>query len=486
LAPTPPAAPQSAHPLPTAEQVRGAIRYTYAQMMLNAVFGASTGGMFLVGFAMALGADNLLLGVITTVPQFFILFQFAAAGLIERGWSRKKMTLIFSCIAPLCWVLVAAIPLLGNALNASGRIAVLISVICLVTLAGQFSAAARGSWVGELIPAEQRGRFFGYCTMFAGIVGALFAVAEGRFLDVIQGNGLLAFAALFFFGSVFGLASGLLHWPQPDCALPHSGPQPGFFRTLRDTLRLRPFVALALVHAVIAMGGIAGPFVAAYCLRDLRMTYFGLGLLNAVGTAAVLITSPLWGRLADRFGCRPLLVLGLAVMAPCGLIWLVIPPGARDWGYWLLPWTNFIAGAGSAAVSVAISTLVYKTSTPQGRSIQFAAYGVFVTLVAAPMPLLGGWLVTHLEGLWRGVDLRLTFYLWTAFMCVAAWLAWRLKEPGSAATRAVALHYIPRRLASRVGVDLTPVYRLLPDWANVPLPRSPEPSDPPREERPGA
>jgi hypothetical protein len=350
-------------------------------------------------------------------------------------------------------------------------VAVLIGVISLVTLASQFSASARSSWVGELIPAEQRGRFFGHCTMFAGIVGAVFAVTEGKFLDIIRSHGLLAFAALFFFGSMFGLASGLLNLPQPDCPLPHAGPQPGFFQTLRNTLRLRPFVALAIVHAVIALGGIAGPFNAAYCLRDLGMSYFGLGLLNACGTSSVLITSPFWGKMVDRFGCRPLLVLGLLMLAPCGLIWLAIPPGAWRWGYWLLPWTNFISGAGSAAIGVAISTMIYKTSTPQGRSIQFAAYGVFVTVIAAPMPLLGGWLVTRLGSVWHGVDLRLTFYLWVAFMFAAAWLAHRLGEPGAVPARALALNYIPRRIATCIGLDLTPVYKVLPAWANVPLPQ---------------
>ena len=46
--------PKSRIPIPGTESVEKAIRLTYAQMMLNAVFAASTGGMFLIGFAMAL------------------------------------------------------------------------------------------------------------------------------------------------------------------------------------------------------------------------------------------------------------------------------------------------------------------------------------------------------------------------------------------------------------------------------------------------
>ena len=37
---------------PSPQQVERAIRMSYAQVLLIAVFGASTGGMFLIGFAM--------------------------------------------------------------------------------------------------------------------------------------------------------------------------------------------------------------------------------------------------------------------------------------------------------------------------------------------------------------------------------------------------------------------------------------------------
>jgi hypothetical protein len=99
--------------MPVAAQVERAIRFSYAQMMFNAVFAASTGGMFLIGFAIQLGADNVLLGLMITLPQFFVVFQFLAAWLIERGISRRRLTIAFAFVTPLCWLLIATLPLLG-------------------------------------------------------------------------------------------------------------------------------------------------------------------------------------------------------------------------------------------------------------------------------------------------------------------------------------------------------------------------------------
>ena len=430
-------------------QVTRAIRLTYAQMMLVAVFGASTGGMFLIGFAMELGAGDLALGLISSIAQPFVILQFAAAWFIERGVSRKRMTIAFALVAPACWFLVAAIPFLGDSVGSFGKLALLIGVIICVTAANQFSGNARSSWLGELIPESRRGRFFANCTLFAGLIGAAFAIIEGRFLDFVRSNGLFAFTGLFLFGAVFGLIAAALNGPQPDCPLPRHHQDGVRFRSLvLDTFRNRPFMLLALTHAAIALGGIAGPFGSAYALRDVGMSFFGLGLVNAVATAAALLSAPLWGRLVDRVGARPILILGLLLMAPCSLGWLAIPPGAARMAYIVLPLVNLVNGAGGAAMGVAISTMLYKLSNPQGRSVQFAAYSVFVTMFGAPMPLLGGWLITHMQARGWNVDLRLTFYLWACAMLLAAGIARFLHEPGSVRTRTLVFSYFPQWIAT--------------------------------------
>ncbi len=434
-------------PMPDAAQVGRAIRLTYVQTMLTAIFGASTGGMFLIGFAIELGADNILLGVMASIPQFFVTFQLLAAYFVERGVSRKWITVGFAFLSPLIWFLVAIIAFFGDVMNTGERMAVLIGIIVLVTLSGQFVANARGSWIGELVPAERRGRFFGHCLLFAGIVGSVFAIIEGRFLDIIKSHGLFAFAGLFFFGAVFGLASAALYIPQPECPLPGGGRKPGFRRIARETFRNRPFVLLALVTAVFSLSAIAGPFTAAYCLRDVGLSFFGLGILNFVFTAAMLLCSPFCGKAVDRFGCRPVLILGLLVLAPTAGIWLFIPPNSPLSAYLLLPWANLFAGLGSAAVSVAISSMMYKTSRPEGRSVQFAAFNIFATLVGAPMAILGGWLVSALQGAGYAVDLRLTFYLSAVFVLLAALVAKFLHEPESVRTPTLVFSYFPSRFA---------------------------------------
>ena len=56
---------ENPHPLP-GHVVDRAVKLSYAQAMLGAVYAASTGGMFLIGYALMLGAGNLNCGYCTT------------------------------------------------------------------------------------------------------------------------------------------------------------------------------------------------------------------------------------------------------------------------------------------------------------------------------------------------------------------------------------------------------------------------------------
>jgi hypothetical protein len=441
--------------MPGETLLKRAVRLTYAQVMLGSVFGASTGGMFLIGFAMAMGANDVVLGLLGTAPMLMVAFQFMGAWLVERGTSRKKLAVAFGFVGPAAWFLIVSVPLLGDSTGRAGRLGILFGIICLVTVSLQLANNARSSWLGELIPADRRGSFFGYCTMFGGIVGAVFAVAEGRFLDYVAAHGLFAFTALFLVGALFGLASAAMMLPQPDCPLPGGGAPTGFFEHVRSAWRNEKLRRLAGVNAVMALGSVSLPFVPAYLLRDVGLSYFGLGLVNSVWIATWLASSPFWGKMADRFGCRPVLTLGLCMIAPCAGVWLLIPPGAAHRAYTLLPLVNLVSGAGNAAIVVALSAMLYKVSRPEGRSVQFAAYSVLVTYAGMPMPVFGGWLVSHLKAAGYPVDLRLTFFMWALFIATAAALSWRLKEPRSARVRTLVFGYFPGQMVRFWGAVTT-------------------------------
>jgi hypothetical protein len=68
--------------------------------------------------------------------------------------------------------------------------------------------------------------------------------------------------------------------------------------------------------------------------------------------------------------------------------------------------------------------------------VQFAIYSILVTLAAAPMATIGGYLPGWLQRLGLHADLRVTFYACIPCMLAALWAARAITEPGSVPARA--------------------------------------------------
>ena len=412
--------------------IERAIRLSYGQAMLNSIYIASTGGMFLIGYALKLGASNVQIGLMNTVPMLFVVTQLLASVLVERGVSRRVITVAAALANVSGWALVILIPYVAAKAPPVYRMGALIAIITLVTALGQIANNARSSWLGDLVPAASRGTFFGRFNMYAGMVGTVFALLEGAFLDHVKLMGIGAFSWLFAFGMVFGLANALLFVPQPDIPLVKDGTNHGFGRMARETFANTPLMLVMGWSLMWSMQAIAWPFYATYMLRDLKMPFLGVGAVNAVVMLTFLAASPFWGRVVDRYGSRPVLIACTAALAPVPLVWIWMTSATAV--YAAVPPVNLLVGFVFGGTSVAVNTLIYKLTPSAGRSVQLAICATVVVLGAAPMPALGGYLPEVFKHFGIQADLRLTFYLTIPFVAGAAWMARSIAEPGARST----------------------------------------------------
>ncbi len=432
-------------------EVKKAVKLSCIQAMLGSIYAASTGGMFLVGYALRLGADNIMIGLLTTVPLSAVIFQLVAAFMVEKGWSRKKITFISQTLNVLCWFSIALTPWIFPGASQSFRLMFLIVAIGIITAVGHLANNARGSWIGDLIPAAERGTFFGRMMMFGGIIGTVFALAEGLFLDTVKRAGIASFSWLFLFGIAFGLVNAVLFLPQADIPIEKQEEGTGFMLMFREAMHNKALLIVSAFAVVFSLQAIAGPFYPTYMLRDLKMPFIGVGIVNACVSLVMLASSPFWGRMIDRFGCRPILVVCSFMMAPSCLTWLFVNSAATCYAI-IIP-INLFQGFWVAGIAVGLSTLIYKVTPVKGRSVQLAIHSVIVILLAAPMPTLGGYLPELLSNVGFTTDLRITFVLVGIFQLASAFVAMRIPESGAGTSKQVlkevgarALSLLPRKM----------------------------------------
>jgi MFS family permease len=178
------------------------------------------------------------------------------------------------------------------------------------------------------------------------------------------------------------------------------------------TARTRSLWALGLVFGVMAldvtMVGGAGPRIAG----DLR----GVDLLGWLFTAFLLawtVTGPIFGKLADWYGRRPVLFAGLAFQIGGAL--LASQAATMEQAIAC----RFVQGIGTGAIMPVAYTAGADLYPPAERAKSQALFSFVYFVVSAIAPLLTGFLVTTVS--WRAI-----FGLDVALGCLAAVALWWL------------------------------------------------------------
>jgi len=156
--------------------------------------------------------------------------------------------------------------------------------------------------------------------------------------------------------------------------------------------RLGVLIAIAFVDMVGFM--LVLPLLPFYAL-DLHATPFQIGLIYSAFSIAQIMSAPVWGRVSDRYGRRPALLIGLLAAAAAYVVF-----GFAD-SLWLLFASRFVQGAGGGTTGVA-QAYVADTVEPsqRARALGWLSSATAAAMVIGPViGTLGGRLGQRAPGL---------------------------------------------------------------------------------------
>jgi len=414
------------HPV-SPHEVSRAIKLSYIQSMLVMVYVGCTSGGFATGYALMLGANDVQIGMLTSIPMLAVLAQPIAAMLIERGISRRNLTFIISLVQMSTWIPVIMVPFVMGGKSSSAKIAALITIFTIREIMSHTATNVRAGWIGDLIPQRTLGTFFGRIELYSGVVGTLVGILAGKILDIVKSAGAKGFGWVFSIGILFGLAYAALFIPQAD--VPVKKHEHGRISVMvRETFANRRLVAVMIYATLVSLPIMAAPFYPTYLLRDVKISYLGLNIVTGVSTLTMIISSPIWGRVIERYGCRPVIIACTATIAPLPIVWIWATNPQMV--YALVIPANLLGGIAGGGLFIAINTLIYKITPEQGRAMQLAIYSIVVTMIVAPLPIIGGYIPRLVKG-----DLRVIFWITIIFYGVAAYAATKISEEDARPTR---------------------------------------------------
>ena len=363
----------------------------------GAMFSLGSGG-FMAAYALALGANNLQVGILAALPPVSQVVQLPAILAVERFRKRKLIGLPAWLLGQLTWLPIAAVPFL---LETPGAPAIAV-VIVMLALRGLFNpvwVTCQNSWMRDLIPRELVGRFYsrrlGAMTatmVIIGLGGSFFVWWWQDFAPPEQG--IYAYSFLLCAGFLtFGIIGPLLVSFSKEPLMP---PAPESDRSswaillepLRDPDFRRLFNFLFLWNFAM---NLAVPFFAVYML-----TRLGFSLPLVIGfTILSQITNVLfirvWGSMSDRFGSKTIMSLSASLFLLVVLGWVFTTnPEPHFLTIPLLTALHIFAGVATAGIQLTVQTIALKTAPPGGATPYIGIAGIGTGLGAGMGPIVGG------------------------------------------------------------------------------------------------
>ncbi|MDW8344810.1 MAG: MFS transporter [Verrucomicrobiae bacterium] len=454
--------------------LRRSLRFVIWAWVGGALWLYITTGALLTRYAQWVGLPPIGFGIMAAVPFVAALFQLPASWWLERHGHRKRFFIGLGLLHRALWLVIAVLPWV---LPASWQWPGFLVVLGISWVAGQMIVPAWVAWMGDLVPARIRGRFFSRRTQLGQLVGLVTTWAIGAVLDWAATQGEPVMARTISIGlavaGVAGMLDFLLFLPVESAERPMPARPVSLWELVRAPLADVHFRRFLGFHMTLTFGtAYLGPFFWLYAFEELQLTNVQANVwLVILPMVMWALATPLWGRVLDRFGRKPVLWLaGIAVVLGSAA-WVPMTEGT------LWPWYGLVMLANLAwpGIELANFNVLLRTRDATGQTrVPTSGYVVVCSVAGALAGSLAGLVAGGLaeawqprQPVWLGVEWtyhRVLFVCSSALRLVAlGWLV-GFRDVQAGSTR-MALRYLgtniysnlqqtvflPIRLLSRVG-----------------------------------
>lgn len=350
--------------------------YILISECLKAVYTALTTGVFLTGFLMASGADNVGVSFVTSLPLISGILYPLSPLLLERFRRRKALLGAFRLAFHGFTILgVTILPLIvhGQALNA-----LLILSIFLGSVANTLVASGFPAWHINFLPEEIRGNFFAVSGVFNSVFTALASLAASVLSDLAASSGNQFFWLSMIRMGAFALAlvelAVLLLPAEKEYPPPGANGLRLIVKPLTDQRFMRTMVTVFFWMSLSTMTLYAAN---AYLLNDAGVPYTFISTLQACNIFVTAIVMPFWHGLLKKTSwfCTFGTAFFLFTLYP--LFHMAV---TRQTYHWALPAAMLIYHAVMAGGTFCFSNMAYVFTPEDGRTAYLSVHLMLVAL----------------------------------------------------------------------------------------------------------
>lgn len=354
----------------------------FVQAAFGTAFTYLTGGVFLSGLAMLMGAGDVLFSYLSVIVNICGVLILAFSAFLERFRSRKRLTIWLTVLSKLTTLLIVAIPVLVPFEN---QLYLFIpTVIVAFTLQAQ-TTVVLNQWMLGFVDETKSGRYISLRQTLTLIVTVALSLSSGYWMDAVQSK-YLGFVLLFAVAGLMGVFEVVLLARTPDSEVCRPS---GQRCRLRDIVRIplkdrrfTGFVVYILLFYLLL--NVSDSFTTAYMMKYLQLPYQTITALNMIISLPQVILLGVWGRISDRRGHDFVLKTSIWLFAGETLFMFFASSGS-----WLIfiPVAFLVASVANAGFVVAVFNRRYELMPAENRIVydNFYSAGIGIGFILGPM-----------------------------------------------------------------------------------------------------
>lgn len=378
--------------------IRTSLKASTIDGIFATLFTSITGGVLLTNFLLQLGATPVEIGMLSSIPMLLNLLQPLGAYFADRTNSRHNYCLWIFGTARLLWlILIVGIGWISwSGSNPHQLVSWTLAMVVITHLLESLGSSAWFSWMAVLVPHRLRGRYFGFRNSAASLTNLIGVPLLGFAVSVWPSGTIEGYGVMLLLGVIVGLISlGCQFFmidvnPQlkakEQAQVKQDGGSPVGFHFSPNFLIFLLYFGL-WTFAV----NLSSPFFNLYLLDNLHLDLNWATLYGSLTAAANLVFLIWWGKLADRLGNRPLLLIIGILAAVTPLFWL--GTGNDSFSLWVwLPLVHLFTGGTWAAIELCSSNIQMEVAPMDHPSSYFAVAAAVAGVCGALGTTAGGFL----------------------------------------------------------------------------------------------
>jgi len=350
---------------------------------------ASTQPIFNVFFTNVFGASSAQLGLLVSLIQLSAVFHLLAIVVYGSLRTRKAYFIIMHMIHRVFALILALVAYMAGKKGVqSSYITLIIASVSLSWIFSNSSAAGWWSWMADLIPERMRGTFFGRRSSIMQIVNIIWFMGVSIVLDAFTAYNIFnVYAVIFLIGAAAGIADTILFIFVPEP--PSEDTEKISFKDFLEPLGNGNFLLSAAASGLGVFAiNVFAPFTSPYITSPIEVgaPNIWLGIMFVISQMMWILTVPFWGIIMDRFGRKPVVMIGcLVFVGYLGYIFL----GPDNYTY-LLPVIAIAAGLFAPAFWEGINQLMLSLTPSKNRTAYVSWNFAIIGLVSSGGAFLGG------------------------------------------------------------------------------------------------